>query len=101
MANIYTAKKTIRGKEYTAQFNGLSAFLTAIDGSYVDGTNNTSIFKLASYVFEHVIVEPKGLTVDDFDDIDELNEVVRFGNEVMQGKFRKATDEGTTGAKSK
>lgn len=39
-------------------------------------------------MFENIIVEPKGLAPDDFDDIEEYNEVVKFARDVMQGKFR-------------
>lgn len=92
MAKFYTAKKTIRGTEYTAQFNGISAYLSAVDNSYIDGSNNTSVMKMAEYILENVIVEPKGLTPDDFDSMDEFNEVVAFGREVMQGNFRGKAD---------
>lgn len=94
MANkFYTVEKEINGVKYTAQFNGLSCALKAVDQSYIDGTQNTSVEKLAEYIFENVIVEPKGLDIDDFDSMEEFNEVVTFGREVMQGKFRdKATD---------
>lgn len=99
MANFYTAKKTIRGKEYTAQFNGISAALNAIDSSYIDGTNTTSTMKLSKYLLDNVIVEPKGLTADDFDSMDEFNEVITFAREVMQGEFRNQKDESTAKAK--
>ena len=86
---FYTREKEINGKKYVAQFNGLSCALKAIDNSYLDGnSSNVSILKMSTYIFDNVIVEPKGLTADDFDSVDELNEVVRFGMEVMQGKFR-------------
>lgn len=101
MARFYTATKTINGTEYTAQFNGLSAALSAIDNSNVEGTDRTSLLKLATYILGNVIVEPKGLTPDDFETIEELNEIVRFGSDVMQGKFRDATNESTTKAKGK
>lgn len=65
MINFYTVKKEINGKTYIAQFNGISAALKAVDGSYIDGTNTISIKKLAKYLFEHVIVEPK-IKIDDF-----------------------------------
>ena len=39
----YTVKKEINGTEYVAQFSGISAALKAVDSSYVDGTNNTSV----------------------------------------------------------
>lgn len=99
MAKFYTTTKEINGTTYTAQFNGISAALDAVDNSYVDGTGNTSLKKLAEYILENVIVEPK-LTVDDFEDIDELNKVVKFGSDVMQGKFRKSESD-ESGAKSK
>ncbi len=101
MANFYTVKKTIGGKEYTAQFNGISAALSAVDNSYIDGTNNTSVAKLSKYLFENVIVEPKGLKADDFDNIDDFNEVVTFAREVMQGNFREKANEKTADEKGK
>ena len=88
MANkFYTRKKEINGVEYTAQFNGLSESLAAIDRTYIDGTTTTSVVKMAEYILQNVIVEPK-LTVDDFEDMETLNDVVAFGRDVMQGKFR-------------
>lgn len=91
MANnkFYTREKEINGKKYVAQFNGLSAALGAVDSSYVsDSSSNMSIVKMNEYILKNVIVEPKGLQIDDFDDFDELNEVIKFGQQVMQGKFR-------------
>ena len=64
------------------------AAIEATDNSYIDGSNNTSISKLAKYLFEHVIVEPKGLTPDDFETTEEFSEVFSFARDVMQGKFR-------------
>ena len=84
----YTVTKKINGKEYKAQFNGISAALDAVDNSYIEGTNNTSVAKLSKYLFENVIVEPAGLTADDFDSMEEFNAVVGFAREVMQGDFR-------------
>lgn len=85
---FYTREKVINGKKYVAQFNGLSCALRAVDSTYIDDTQNTSVEKFAKYIFENVIVEPKGLTIDDFDSMEEFNEVTKFGREVMQGKFR-------------
>lgn len=87
MANFYQVKKTINGVEYTAQFNGISAALKAVDDSYIQGSNNISSLKLAEYIFSNVIVSPK-VAVDDFDSIEDMNKVVEFGREVMQGNFR-------------
>ena len=93
MANkFYTVEKEINGKKYVAQFNGISAALKAVDSSYIDGTNNTSVEKMANYLFENVIVEPKGLTADDFDGMNEFNEVISFAREVMQGELKPAKD---------
>lgn len=87
MSKFYQVKKTINGVEYTAQFNGVSAAMEAIDGCYIDGSSNISSKKLADYVFEHVIVNPK-VTIDDFDSVSEMNEVAEWGRDVMQGNFR-------------
>ena len=65
MANkFYTVKKEIGGVEYVAQFSGISTALKAVDASYIEGTSNTSVEKLADYLFSNIIVEPKGLTAD-------------------------------------
>lgn len=96
MANkFYTVTKTIHGKEYVAQFSGLSSAIRAVDQSYIDDTRNTSVEKLSKYIFENVIVEPKGLTIDDFESMEEFNEVVAFGREVMQGNFREEANKTT------
>lgn len=90
---FYTKEKEIGGKAYKAQFNGISSALKAIDESYIDGTDTISMSKLAKYIFENVIVEPKGLTPDDFDSMEEFTNVLTFGREVMEGKFRDTPDE--------
>lgn len=88
---FYTREKVINGTKYVAQFSGLSSAMRAIDESYIDNNSkNVSILKISKYVFQNVIVEPAGLTADDFDSMDELNEVVKFGMDVMQGNFREA-----------
>lgn len=99
MAKTYQVKKEIGGKEYVAQFAGLSVAQDMVDSTYIDGTATTSVKKLTEYVFKHGIVEPRGLTVDDFDDMDELSEVVAFGREVIQGKFRDKALEGAADKK--
>lgn len=87
MANFYVAEKKIGNTVYKAQFNGIGAALRAVDNSYIDGTSNTSLEKLSKYLFENVIVEPKNLTPDSFDNMDDFNEVVTFAREVMQGTY--------------
>lgn len=93
---FYTREKEINGVKYVAQFNGLASALKAIDESHIDNnSSNIAISKIAPYVLGNVIVEPNNLTVDDFDSLDELNEVITFGMEVMQGKFRDENETST------
>ena len=100
-ANFYTVKKEINGVTYTAQFNGMSAALKAVDDSYIDGTNTVSSFKLSQYLLENVIVDPK-VTIDDFECADDLNAVTEFAQQVMQGNFREKKEQtGTTGKSTK
>lgn len=101
MANFYSVTKEIGGVEYTAQFNGIAAAIEAVDSSYIDGTSNISVAKLAKYLFKNVIVDPPNLTADDFDSMEDFNEVVSFAREVMQGNFRNKKDESATRRKSK
>ena len=84
---FYTREKEIGGIKYVAQFNGLSSALSALDECTL-ASGQLSVQKLTNYILSHVIVEPKGLSADDFEDIEGLNEVVKFGREVMQGMFR-------------
>lgn len=100
MTKFYTVEKEINGKKYVCQYSGISTALKAVDSSYIDGTQNTSVEKMAKYLFEHIVVEPKGLTPDDFESMDEFNEVIAFAREVMQGEFRNQKDEKPTKAKS-
>lgn len=85
--NFYQRKKEIHGVTYTAQFSGLSTALRAVDENHIDGTDAISNEKLYNYIFENVIVDPK-VTIDDFEDLDVMNEVVKWAQEVMKGKFR-------------
>lgn len=92
MAKFYTVEKEIKGVNYVCQFNGISAALKATDNSYIEGTNNISVEKLSQYLFENVVVEPKGITPDDFEDMSTFNEVVAFAREVMQGEIKPTTE---------
>ena len=84
MTNFYQVSKEINGTKYIAQFNGISAALDAVDNSYIDGSSNTSVRKLANYLLSNVIVEPSNLTPDDFASFEEFNEVIAFARGVMQ-----------------
>ncbi len=85
---FYTVDKEIGGVKYVAQFNGISAALRAVDSTYIEGTSTTSLEKMSAYLLENVIVEPKGLTVDDFDNFNDLNECLDFARSVMQGDIK-------------
>lgn len=67
MANIYSVTEKINGKEYTAQFNGISAAEDAIDLCGVDDPTSNAISneKLADYLFENVIMSPN-VRIEDF-----------------------------------
>lgn len=99
--NHYTITKEINGTEYTAQFAGISVALKATDETHIDGSDATSVEKMADYLFQHVIVEPKGLTPDDFDTIEEFQEVIKFASGVMKGEFRNQAVNGTAEKTSK
>lgn len=101
MANNYQITKEIRGKNYTAQYAGIRVAMRMIDETYIEGSKNTSMEKLAEFVFEHGIVEPKGLSIDDFDNMEELNEVVSFGSDVIQAKFRDEAKQSAAESKGK
>lgn len=91
---FYTRKKTINGVEYTAQFSGVSTAIRGLDSSYIDGTSITSSEKLGQYIMDNIIVEPKGLTADDFDTVEDYNAVTTWARDVMYGKFRNEPDTG-------
>ncbi|MDO5397064.1 MAG: hypothetical protein Q4G33_03960 [bacterium] len=92
---FYTVTKEIKGKKYVAQFNGLSYVLKLTDDTYIsDTSSNHSNVKMSEKLFNDVIVEPKGLTPDSFDDMDEYNEVTNFAMDVAKGKFRDKQDTG-------
>lgn len=91
---FYTRKNTINGVEYTAQFSGISTAIRAVDSSYIDGSNVTSTEKLGQYILDNIIVEPKGLTADDFETMEDYNVVTTWGRDVMYGKFRNEPDTG-------
>lgn len=103
MANkkFYQVEKEINGVKYTAQFSGLSAWLRCTDAAKQDnGSDDPSNIRIYEKVLEAGLVEPKGLTVDDFDDMDNLDAVFKFVSNVMKGKFRTQTEKKGTEAKS-
>lgn len=103
MANnkFYQVKKEIHGKEYVAQFSGISAALKAADSSKIGDSDVTSIEKFSEYLLSNIIVEPRGLTPDDFDSLAEFNEVIAFARGVMQGDFREEAVQSAAESKGK
>lgn len=100
MKKFTQVTKKINGTEYTAQFNGFGGRYDAVDRTYIDGTQTTSMRKIAEYLLENVLVTPKK-TLDDFEDAKELDEVIAFLGEVNNGTFQEESDEGSTDTKSK
>lgn len=84
---FYQRSKEINGVKYTAQFNGLSAWLKCVDASYIEGTQTTSAELFSENLLKMGLVEPK-VTVDDFETQAELNDVTEFVKGVMRGDFR-------------
>lgn len=62
--NYYQVTKEINGITYTAQFNGLSFRDETLDSCHTDD-GNVSFEKLATALFDKVLVEPKA-KIDDF-----------------------------------
>ena len=102
MANgkFYQITKEIDGVKYTAQFSGLAAWLRCADEAKKDdGMDEGANLRIYNRVFEAGLVEPKGLTVDDFEDMDTLDKVFGFVSGVMKGKFRNQAEKKGTEAK--
>ena len=87
MKKFEQVKKVINGTEYVAQFNGFGNRYRAIDNTYIDGTQITSMEKMAIYLLENVLVTPKK-NIDDFEDGEELDELIGFLSAVNNGTFR-------------
>lgn len=100
MKKFTQVKKTIKGTEYIAQFNGFANMYKTIDSTYIEGTQTTSMEKMANYLLENVLVSPKK-TMDDFEDREELDAVIGFLGDVNNGSFREETDEEETTGKRK
>lgn len=74
----------VKGKEYKIQNIGLMAYLDMLD-EYGDRRG-----KMANAVLEHIVVEPKNLTVDDFTgDFKGLNEIIAEVNDMILGNGKK------------
>ncbi len=82
-----------------AQFNGI-ALAAEMSDAVKDKNGNFSMQKAAKFAFDNILVEPKGTTMDSFDDMDTMVEVVTFCMSVANGQFRNKKDGGTTAEKS-
>lgn len=99
MVKPFQITKEINGKKYIAQFNGVGAALNGED-AWNEGNGKISNRKMADYLLKNVIVEPHGLTPDDFETIEDLDNVITFALSVMNGYFRPGTAAATAEAKS-
>lgn len=91
--------KEIDGKEYKAQFNGVSMMYRAQDES--EGKSG----KMAEFLFTNVLVNPKINDIDEYfgRNVKHMNKVIEFLADVMNAdeKYFPEEDEGTIGGKSK
>lgn len=96
-SKFYQVTKEINGVKYTAQFSGLSAWLNCTEkAKQDDGTDDSSNVRVYETVFDAGLIDPKGLKVDDFDCMEDLDAVFTFVSGVMKGKFRaQAKEKGT------
>lgn len=105
MANtkFYQITKTINGVEYEAQYNGNSQFYEFQDEckKNIGGVAELNMKQVAKFIFENVIISPKGLTLDDFDSFEDSQDVITFGIDVMRGNFRNKKDKAGAGTKGK
>ncbi len=90
----YTRQKTIGEVQYTAQYSGLSLAARLMDECYLPNGTQYSFEKAANFILKNAIVDPPGLSLADFDDMDTLCAVMEFGGDVLRGKFLHAKNEG-------
>lgn len=100
-SNIYQVEKEIDGVKYVGQYTGLRTYLKVSDDSRRADGNGINTEDYYDNALKAAIIEPANLSVDDFDDIDHLKNVIDFANEVMEGKFRANTEQGKDKAKGK
>lgn len=98
MADVQFEKVTeeINGVKYTAQYYGLRQAMRAAKVYTNPETGKPDPEKLADYVFENVIVEPSGLSIESFSTFAELNPVVLFAQRVLDGNFRREENKTAT-----
>lgn len=94
-------EKEIAGTKYKAQYYGLRTAMRAYKACREDNSTRQDSEKFADYILSNVIVEPSGLTIEDFDSFEELNAVVAFGSAVLNNNFREDTTAGTKGRSKK
>lgn len=90
-------EKEIKGVVYKAQFNGVSTMFRANDET--DGKAT----KMARFLFDNVLVEPKIDDVDEYfgTDVALMNEVTEFASDVMKADKKYFPDTIESGAKAK
>lgn len=99
-AKFYQRTKEINGVKYTAQYSGLETWLQCVDESSRGEGQAISNLKLAKNILKYGLIDPK-VEVNDFETQEDLNAVIDWVQQVMQGKFRDQVDKVTAQTKSK
>jgi hypothetical protein len=76
--------KSIGGNKYTFQTVPNSTYLEMMDNS-TTAEGKPSLSKLYPSILENVVVQPQGLSVDDFEDFKELTDVCENALMFQQG----------------
>lgn len=74
-----------QGNKYTLQTVPNSVFLDIMDNS-VKADGNPSISRLYPKMLEHIVVQPSGLNVDEFESFKELQEVCEAAMQFQQAE---------------
>lgn len=83
---MQTVTKTINGIEYTAVWKGMQYGKQMLEYCRIGDGNILSDTKVAAIVFSEIIISPK-VSIDDFEDMKELCEVLEFGKSVLFGWY--------------
>jgi hypothetical protein len=79
--------REINGVKYTARYLGIKYAFRVQEECSIEGTEQLNIELLAQRLFDEVIVEPKGLKIEDFDEYNQplnaLLAVIDFAKDVM------------------
>jgi len=78
-----TATITVNGKTYKLQHPGIRWYMENSDRARgAGGAIQTAVY--AQSLLDHVVADPAGLTLDDFESVGELEEVIRQIEEFLR-----------------